>query len=51
MNVAPHSVSGRVVKTSIEAPASVTKVTRAPSERPIQFACMTLIGSGQSVPE
>jgi hypothetical protein len=37
MKVAPHSVSGRVVKTSIAVPASVSNTTRAPSLRPIQL--------------
>ena len=50
MNVAPHSVSGRVVKTTISSSDSVRKVTSAPSDRPIQLACMARIGSGQSRP-
>ncbi len=37
MKVAPHSVSGRVVKTGIGVPASVWKRTSAPSLRPIQL--------------
>src|SRR5665648_1093641 len=64
MKVAPNSVSGRVVKTSIAtvfAPSAVTpsetvepsatgawKDTLAPDERPIQLRCISLTGSGQS---
>ena len=52
MYVAPNSVSGRVVKISMvfcEPSTAVTrKCTRAPSERPIQLRCCSLIGSGQS---
>ena len=51
MNVAPKSVSGRVVKTRISSPpghggrrARCVKTTSAPSLRPIQFVCMTRIG-------
>src|SRR5512134_3393954 len=50
MKVAPHNVSGRVVKISIGSPASVLKMTEAPSERPIQLVCETLMKSGQSMP-
>ncbi len=50
MKVAPHSVSGRVVKTSISSPPSVLKTTLAPSLRPIQLVCMSRILSGQSMP-
>jgi len=50
MKVAPHSVSGRVVNTTISSPVSVGKVTSAPSERPIQLVCIVLIASGQSMP-
>ena len=52
MKVAPNSVSGRVVKTSMPAasPAAVVtgKVTMAPSDRPIQLRCMILTFSGHS---
>src|ERR1700733_5772631 len=48
MNVAPNSVSGRVVYTSIDPPPTTGNVTRAPVDRPIQLRCITLIGSGQS---
>jgi hypothetical protein len=53
MYVAPNSVSGRVVKTVIapwpSPPTSPTeKSTRAPSDRPIQLRCCSLIASGQS---
>src|SRR5665648_916230 len=64
MKVAPNSVSGRVVKTSIAtvfAPSAVTpsetvepsatgawKDTLAPDERPIQLRCISLTGSSQS---
>ena len=45
--VAPNSVSGRVVKTSMsESPAENS--TSAPTERPIQLRCMALTLSGQS---
>src|SRR5215510_2190876 len=50
INVAPHNVSGRVVKISIESPDSVLKMTDAPSLRPIQFVCETSMKSGQSIP-
>ena len=48
MKVAPKIVSGRVVKTRIGStpPASTGKSISAPSERPIQFVCISLIGSG-----
>ena len=55
-NVAPKSVSGRVVKTVIGSPpgwwsvGAVSKTISPPSERPIQFVCIALIGSGQSRP-
>jgi len=49
MNVAPNNVSGRVVNTSM-APALLANATRAPSDRPIQLRCCSLIGSGQSRP-
>ena len=49
MKVAPNSVSGRVVKTSIDASWPTTgKDTRAPWLRPIQLRCMSLTFSGQS---
>ena len=47
MNVAPNSVSGRVVNTSI-GPAPEVNETIAPSDRPIQLRCMVLMESGQS---
>ena len=56
MNVAPNRVSGRVVKTRISSPPGVcalgaeVKTISPPSDRPIQFVCWTLIGSGQSMP-
>ena len=47
--MAPNSVSGRVVKTSIPAGAPTTSNrTRAPSDRPIQLRCIALTESGQS---
>jgi len=50
-NVAPQSVSGRVVKTVIVSSApSTEKRTSAPSERPIHSRCWILIDSGQSRP-
>jgi len=48
MKVAPHSVSGRVVKTSIESSWTVLKTTEAPSLRPIQLVCRVRTRSGQS---
>ena len=48
MNVAPQTVSGRVVNTSIGSPDSVRKTRSAPSERPIQLRCIVLTRSGQS---
>ena len=56
MNVAPNSVSGRVVNTSSGSPpawcgdGAVSNRIRAPSDRPIQFVCMIRTGSGQSMP-
>ena len=52
MNEAPNKVSGRVVKTSIcEVSGSVglarLKMTRAPSDLPIQLACISRTRSGQ----
>src|SRR5581483_1819191 len=47
MNVAPHSVSGRVVYTR-RSPTSVGKFTSAPMLRPIQLRCINLLCSGQS---
>jgi len=47
MNVAPKSVSGRVVNT-VSGPAGEPNSTRAPCERPIQLRCMLLIASVQS---
>jgi hypothetical protein len=54
MYVAPNTVSGRVVNTSIVtgAKVGVDVVTgnwmRAPCERPIQLRCMVLTDSGHS---
>ena len=52
MKVAPNTVSGRVVKTRIgsTSSASTAKAISAPSDRPIQFVCISRIGSGQSMP-
>src|SRR4051795_5059188 len=56
MNVAPYSVSGRVVKTRSSSPpawcgdGAVSNTISAPEERPIQFVCIALIGSGHSIP-
>jgi hypothetical protein len=56
MNVAPNSVSGRVVKTRSSSPpawcadGAVSNVISAPVERPIQFVCMIRMGSGHSMP-
>ena len=57
MKVAPNSVSGRVVKTRSAVAArlvvvdgATSKSISAPSDRPIQFVCWILIGSGQSMP-
>ena len=48
-NVAPKSVSGRVVKTVTSSPhSSIRKSISAPSERPIQLRWRALIDSGQS---
>jgi hypothetical protein len=41
-------VSGRVVYTGIRAPDGVSKTSSAPSERPIQFACIIRVDSDQS---
>src|SRR5450830_2123645 len=50
MYVAPNSVSGRVVKTvSASSRPCSPKSTSAPSLRPIQLVCMSLICSGQSI--
>ncbi|CAM5256691.1 hypothetical protein SVIOM74S_03795 [Streptomyces violarus] len=48
MNVAPNRVSWRVVKTVMPPAVSTGKSTRAPSERPIQLRCCSLMASGQS---
>ena len=48
INVAPKSVSGRVVNTCSESPDSVLKTTSAPSLRPIQLTCARIVSSGQS---
>ena len=56
MNVAPNSVSGRVVKTRRASPpgwcssGATVKSISAPSDRPIQLVCIVRIGSGQSRP-
>ena len=47
-NVAPYSVSGRVVNTVTgSSRPSMTNLTSAPSLRPIQLRCISRIGSGQ----
>ena len=57
MNVAPYSVSGRVVKTRSSSPpawcgdGAVSNTISAPVDRPIQFVCMSRMGSGHSMPE
>ncbi len=49
-NVAPNSVSGRVVKTGMSRSSSSTrKRISAPSERPIQFVWIFFVRSGQSI--
>ncbi len=49
MYVAPNMVSGRVVNTVIGSPMDgAGKWISAPSLRPIQLRCISLIGSGQS---
>ena len=52
MKVAPWIVSGRVVKNSTRAPSwpTISNDSCAPSERPIQFVCITFTRSGQSSP-
>ena len=56
MNVAPNSVSGRVVKTRSSSPpawcgdSAVSNTISAPDDRPIQLVCMIRTGSGQSRP-
>ena len=53
MNFAPNSVSGRVVKISSSVSpvgvvaASSAKRTSRPSDRPIQFFCISRTFSGQ----
>ena len=47
MNVAPNSVSGRVVNTVI-GPAGDAKSTLAPVERPIQLRCIVFSESVHS---
>ena len=55
-NVMPNDVSGRVVKTARGATSSradpsaldIGRPNSAPSDRPIQWRCMTLTFSGQS---
>ncbi len=50
-NVAPYSVSGRVVKTSMSRSSSSTrKMISAPSLRPIQLRWIVIVRSGQSAP-
>src|SRR3990172_9275549 len=51
MNVAPHNVSGRVVKISIGSSCSERNRTCAPSLRPIQLVCISRTRAGQSIPE
>src|SRR5690606_21692411 len=50
MYVAPKSVSGRVVKTRMRSSGlpATAKSTSAPSDRPIQFRCISLVLSGHS---
>ena len=49
-NVAPNSVSGRVVKTGMSMSSSSSrKSTSAPSERPIQLRWIVFVFSGQSI--
>ena len=53
--VAPISVSGRVVNTSIVCGAlalapSTSNVISAPSERPIHVFCIVMVPSGHSIP-
>ena len=49
-NVAPKSVSGRVVKTGMSMSSSSTrKRISAPSERPIQLVWIFFVRSGQSI--
>ena len=46
-NVAPYSVSGRVVNTVTgSSRPSIVNCTSAPSLRPIQFRCISSTGSG-----
>ncbi len=47
MNVAPKSVSGRVVKMRTLPPRSRAKSTSAPTLFPIQLDCMVRTRSGQ----
>ncbi len=49
MNVAPNTVSGRVVNTRMASPPSTAKSSSAPSERPIQFRCAVVVVSDQSI--
>ena len=58
MNVAPYTVSGRVVKmrngggappVAGASGSSIGKSISVPSERPIQLRCIVLTGSGQSM--
>ena len=55
MNVTPKIVSGRVVNTrifsSLTPGTSSLNATSTPSERPIQFRCIVVICSGQSILE
>ena len=49
-NVAPNSVSGRVVKIGYSVSSSgQVKTTSAPWERPIQLRCMATMWLGQSI--
>jgi hypothetical protein len=56
MKVAPNSVSGRVVNTRRRSPpawwsdGAVSKSISAPSDRPIQLVCWSLMGSGHWMP-
>ena len=47
--VTPNNVSGRVVKALSIFPLSVSKSISVPFDFPIQFICMFLTFSGQSI--
>ena len=48
MNVAPKTVSGRVVKTRIFSPAAVKSIS-APVLRPTQLRCAAVVLADQSI--